>query len=333
MPTDPPHPQAGDHGLGRALAPPAARVGRHLVAPQRPPVAGRDGGRRDATPSRRTTRTATSARATRASRDRRNPDYDVGLRVRQRPSVRRPRVARRRRARARMSIQNRAPTGSRASCATRRDTTSRSPSCRRRDRARCSRPSRRSTASSATRPEVRSRAHVREQGRGRRREQSASALPDLRDELRLPHDRGRRSRRRRSTSPSTAACCFDDIIDAEEADGRRARRRSRGARCRSCRTSRAIRTRRTSRRARRTRASPTCRRSELDDFADVLRRTLVRMDNLWRMSFPYVMVLHQAPTDGARHPGFHFHIQIHPPLRKPGLLKYLAGRRSAGATS
>jgi UDPglucose--hexose-1-phosphate uridylyltransferase len=65
--------------------------------------------------------------------------------------------------------------------------------------------------------------------------------------------------------------------------------------------------------------------AELDDFAAVLRRTLVRMDNLWRMSFPYVMVLHQAPTDGEPYPGFHFHIQIHPPLRKPGLLKYLGG--------
>ena len=65
--------------------------------------------------------------------------------------------------------------------------------------------------------------------------------------------------------------------------------------------------------------------TELADFAEVLRRTLVRMDNLWRMSFPYVMVLHQAPTDGATYAGFHFHIQIHPPLRKPGLLKYLGG--------
>ena len=64
---------------------------------------------------------------------------------------------------------------------------------------------------------------------------------------------------------------------------------------------------------------------QLADLAETLRRTLVRMDNLWRMSFPYVMVLHQAPTDGVSYPGFHFHIQIHPPLRKPGLLKYLGG--------
>jgi UDPglucose--hexose-1-phosphate uridylyltransferase len=69
---------------------------------------------------------------------------------------------------------------------------------------------------------------------------------------------------------------------------------------------------------------------ELADFAAVLRETLIRFDNLWRMRFPYVMVLHQAPTDGAAHPGFHFHIEIHPPLRKPGLLKYLAGPEIGG---
>jgi UDPglucose--hexose-1-phosphate uridylyltransferase len=70
--------------------------------------------------------------------------------------------------------------------------------------------------------------------------------------------------------------------------------------------------------------------TELADFAGVLRETLIRFDNLWRTPFPYVMVLHQAPTDGAPHPGFHFHIQMHPPLRKPGLLKYLAGPEIGG---
>jgi len=69
---------------------------------------------------------------------------------------------------------------------------------------------------------------------------------------------------------------------------------------------------------------------ELADFTAVLRETLIRLDNLWRMSFPYVMALHQAPTDGSPYPGFHFHIQIHPPLRKPGLLKYLAGPEIGG---
>jgi UDPglucose--hexose-1-phosphate uridylyltransferase len=70
--------------------------------------------------------------------------------------------------------------------------------------------------------------------------------------------------------------------------------------------------------------------TELVGFAEVLSEVLVRFDNLWRMSFPYVMVLHQAPTDGQKYPGFHFHVQFHPPLRKPNLLKYLAGPEVGG---
>ena len=69
---------------------------------------------------------------------------------------------------------------------------------------------------------------------------------------------------------------------------------------------------------------------ELDDLAAVLGQTLTRMDNLWRMPFPYVLAFHQAPVDGEPHPGFHFHIEIHTPLRKPGLLKYLAGPEIGG---
>ena len=48
------------------------------------------------------------------------------------------------------------------------------------------------------------------------------------------------------------------------------------------------------------------------------------------MPFPYVMALHQAPTDGEAHAGFHFHIEFHPPLRRPNLLKYLAGPEIGG---
>src|SRR5262249_46748816 len=66
------------------------------------------------------------------------------------------------------------------------------------------------------------------------------------------------------------------------------------------------------------------------DFAAVLRETLIRFDNLWQMPFPYVMPLHQAPTDGGDYRGFHFHIEFHPPLRKPNLLKYLAGPEIGG---
>lgn len=71
---------------------------------------------------------------------------------------------------------------------------------------------------------------------------------------------------------------------------------------------------------------------ELHDLAAVLKEVLVRYDNLWRMPFPYVMALHQAPTDGGDYSGFHFHIEFHPPLRKPNLLKYLAGPEIGGGS-
>jgi UDPglucose--hexose-1-phosphate uridylyltransferase len=69
---------------------------------------------------------------------------------------------------------------------------------------------------------------------------------------------------------------------------------------------------------------------ELRDLAEALKTLLVRYDNLWHTSFPYVMTLHHAPTDGGDYSGFHFHIEFHPPLRKPNLLKYLAGPEIGG---
>ena len=70
--------------------------------------------------------------------------------------------------------------------------------------------------------------------------------------------------------------------------------------------------------------------NEIVDFAEVLKTVLIKFDNLWKMPFPYVMPLHQAPTDGGDHRTFHFHIEFHPPLRKPNLLKHLAGPEIGG---
>jgi len=70
--------------------------------------------------------------------------------------------------------------------------------------------------------------------------------------------------------------------------------------------------------------------AERGDLAGLLKQMLVKFDNLWQMSFPYVMALHQAPTDDREHDGFHFHIEFHPPLRQPNLLKYLAGAEIGG---
>ena len=71
-------------------------------------------------------------------------------------------------------------------------------------------------------------------------------------------------------------------------------------------------------------------KSEITDLAAILKTVLVKFDNLWEMPFPYVMPLHQAPTNGEDHSTFHFHIEFHPPLRTPNLLKYLAGPEIGG---
>ncbi len=68
---------------------------------------------------------------------------------------------------------------------------------------------------------------------------------------------------------------------------------------------------------------------ERRDLAAVLRDVAIRFDNLWQMPFPYVMVLHQAPVKSDPS-GFHFHIEFHPPLRRPNLLKFLAGPEIGG---
>jgi UDPglucose--hexose-1-phosphate uridylyltransferase len=71
---------------------------------------------------------------------------------------------------------------------------------------------------------------------------------------------------------------------------------------------------------------------ELRDFARTLKIVLMKLDALWHQPMPYVMVLHQAPADGARHPEAHVHVEIYPALRMKNRLKYLAGSEiGAGA--
>jgi len=71
---------------------------------------------------------------------------------------------------------------------------------------------------------------------------------------------------------------------------------------------------------------------ERHDLAEALKGLLVRYDNLWRMPFPYVLAFHHAPTGTRAAAGFHFHLEFHPPLRKPNLLKYLAGPETGGGS-
>src|SRR4029078_1884706 len=71
-------------------------------------------------------------------------------------------------------------------------------------------------------------------------------------------------------------------------------------------------------------------RAALGDFARALKTVLLKYDGLWRRPFPYIMVFHQAPTDGQAHPEAHLHIELYPADRTPNRLKCLAGSE-AGA--
>lgn len=70
-----------------------------------------------------------------------------------------------------------------------------------------------------------------------------------------------------------------------------------------------------------------------DTLAEVLLAVTRAYDKLWNMPMPYVMAIHQAPTDGdAANAHYPFHIEFHPPLRKPDTLKYLAGPEIGGGS-
>lgn len=69
---------------------------------------------------------------------------------------------------------------------------------------------------------------------------------------------------------------------------------------------------------------------ERRDLAVLLKRLLVGYDRLFDKPFPYIMAMHQRPTDRRRHDYYHFHIEFFPPLRTATKIKYLAGSE-AGA--
>ena len=74
---------------------------------------------------------------------------------------------------------------------------------------------------------------------------------------------------------------------------------------------------------------------DLDDphcrsLALVLRDVVQRYDALWGLRMPYVLAVHQAPVGD--HPHYPLHVEFHPPLRAPGLMKYLAGPEIGGGS-
>ncbi len=71
------------------------------------------------------------------------------------------------------------------------------------------------------------------------------------------------------------------------------------------------------------------RPAEEQALAEILKWVTLKYDNLFSMSFPYMMLLHQAPTRG-EYPFFHFHIEFYPPHRSKEKLKYLASVETGG---
>ncbi|MEE9230097.1 MAG: UDP-glucose--hexose-1-phosphate uridylyltransferase [Acidobacteriota bacterium] len=66
--------------------------------------------------------------------------------------------------------------------------------------------------------------------------------------------------------------------------------------------------------------------TEREDLADVLKRLTSRYDGLFQSPFPYSMGVHQRPTDGSLHPGWHLHLHFYPPLlRSASVKKFMVG--------
>ena len=73
-----------------------------------------------------------------------------------------------------------------------------------------------------------------------------------------------------------------------------------------------------------------CTPGELDSLAAALQAVTRGFDRLFEREFPSVMVVHQAPTTGAR--AGHLHVEFYPPLRTATKLKYLAGCEQGAGT-
>jgi UDPglucose--hexose-1-phosphate uridylyltransferase len=73
-------------------------------------------------------------------------------------------------------------------------------------------------------------------------------------------------------------------------------------------------------------------RAEVADLAKALTRLLSGYDRLFGFALPYVMAIHQRPTDGGPHDAYHLHFEFYPPHRSATKLKYVAGSEAgAGA--
>jgi len=69
-----------------------------------------------------------------------------------------------------------------------------------------------------------------------------------------------------------------------------------------------------------------------EGLAVVLKGLLAKFDALFGKPLPYVMVVHQSPTDGEDHRDCHLHFEFYPPLRSADRMKFLAGCESGAGS-
>ena len=67
-------------------------------------------------------------------------------------------------------------------------------------------------------------------------------------------------------------------------------------------------------------------------LGQALQRVVLAYDRLFSQPMPYMMAMHQRPTDGRPHPEAHLHVEFYPVMRAAGRLKFLAGGECGAGT-
>ena len=70
---------------------------------------------------------------------------------------------------------------------------------------------------------------------------------------------------------------------------------------------------------------------DVADLGALLKQVTSTYDRVFDVPFPYSMGFHQSPTDGNKHPEWHFHAHFYPPLlRSATIRKYMVGFEMLG---
>lgn len=64
---------------------------------------------------------------------------------------------------------------------------------------------------------------------------------------------------------------------------------------------------------------------EVTSLSKIIKELVNRYNKLFNFRMPYVMIIHQKPTDNKNYDYYHFHFEFYPPYRTKNKLKYLAG--------